>query len=141
MLRVKLDTDWSQPGIAMISFPALNPAKDVIAPTQTQTLHWQIAVAGSTINSPIITGGYNMSFDLAYDNTDLPARNIALPFTVQPGTVNLILVTLRYSVAGKRNTVLKKARQWLPADIVGALYQAPEKTTATPKKAAAKRKK
>jgi len=126
-LRVSLETDWSQPGRVILTIPALNPVKHIPAPAHTQQVHWRIAVSGSSITRPIITGAQSIVIDMPYEATLLPAQRIALPFTVQPDTLNVLMVSLQYTAEKKRGPLLIKAQEWWPADIVGVQYETPVK--------------
>ncbi|HEY4151374.1 MAG TPA: hypothetical protein VGM41_20690 [Chitinophagaceae bacterium] len=122
-LKAPLLVDWSQPGQVILNIPAMNPVRQIQAIARTQQVHWKIAVGGSLVGEPMITGGYATTLDLDYVDALLPARSIALPFTVQPGSLNAVVLSMQYSVLKKGILRLTTDQRWLPSGIIAAWYQ------------------
>ncbi len=71
----------------------------------------------------MITNAYTVAFTIDYADALLPARAIALPFNVLPGTLNTVLLSLEYPVLKKGSRRRLTDPRWLPAGIIGAWYQ------------------
>ena len=122
--RCRLKVDWGTDGTVTLRLPAMTPAEHIQAPAWTTQVHWTIAVAGSRIKKTEETDSYTMSFDMAYSNERLPARNIELPFRLAPGSINAVAVSIQYTTVNKGKKKRITDAVWLPAAIVDAWHEA-----------------
>ena len=65
---------------------------------------------------------YSTQQTIAYNNSIIPAQQVALPVLTAKGNLTIVFVTLRYTVIknGKQQIVQEQA--WVPGAVVAALY-------------------
>jgi hypothetical protein len=123
MWRIKfpIEVDWSLPGHVQVNFPAFNPAKDLAAKAGTTHIIWKIAVAGvTTAEYPQPVRNAPAEFRTACKNVELAENIVSLPYTLEPGTINIVAIALHlcFDEHGTR----QKDKTWEPAGLVGAYY-------------------
>jgi len=122
-LKKPVTVDWTVDGVVILLIPALNLLTDIAAPVHTKLLHWTISVAGSSISHPVNTDTHTVEFDMDYTDTPLPAEQIALPFSIKPGSINLLGVSIRYMALEKNRLKRITKPGWMPAAIASGFYQ------------------
>jgi hypothetical protein len=66
--------------------------------------------------------GAHTEFTTPCGDVELPKQTISIPYTLQPGTINIVALALhmRFNPSGTR----QKLKTWEPAGLVGAWYEA-----------------
>ena len=122
-MRVHPKIHWEEPGMVTLSLPKLIPATDLSAPPKTESVRMQIAALSCKAGNPSVVGSMHTTFaDIAYNGEEQEARDIALPLTLQPGELALIIPGLRYTVERAGNLEVVTNKDWQPLDIIDAAY-------------------
>jgi hypothetical protein len=122
-IKFPVEVDWSQPGNVQVKFPAFNPKKDLAGKSGTTHIIWKLAVAGVTtigrLPWPVI--GSETKFTTPYGDINLPENVISLPYTLKPGTINIVAIALH--LCFDEHETRQKQKTWEPAGLVAAYYQ------------------
>jgi hypothetical protein len=121
-IRFQVEVDWSQAGNVLVKFPAFNPKRHLAGKSGTSQIIWKIAVAGviTTGDLPWPVPGSETSFRTPYDDVNLPENEIKLPYTLLPGTINIVAIALH--LCFDKHGTRQKDKTWEPAGLVGAYY-------------------
>jgi hypothetical protein len=121
-IKFPIEVDWSEPGKVHLKFPAFNPKHDLSIKSGTTHLVWKIAVTGVIpADHPLPVKGSETSFTTPYGDLALPENTVSLPYTLSPGSINIVALALhlRYDEFGHR----QKQKIWEPAGVVGARWE------------------
>ena len=102
--------------------PSLNPVKDIIAPTGTQSVQLFIASGSCNPGKNTTVAGYSTSIIYTYSDTIVPEQNILLPIAAVVSNLTVTSAALRYTAKRKNGEMVTMERRWMPAAIIGAMY-------------------
>jgi hypothetical protein len=74
------------------------------------------------IKNKVATGSSVHAFTIPYDDIEIPAQNIQLPFPTPAGSLVMVAVSLTYYVFNKRELAPTNQVAFMPSAIVGAMY-------------------
>jgi hypothetical protein len=124
MWRIKfpIEVDWSKPGNVQLKFPAFNPQNDIAGKAGTTHIIWKIAVAGiTTAEYPQPLRNALAEFRTPYTKDELQENIISLPYKVEPGTINVVALSLHFCF--DEHETRQKQKTWEPAGLVGACWE------------------
>jgi hypothetical protein len=122
-IRFQVQVDWSVAGTVSIKFPSFNPLEKLGRKAGTTHLRWKIAVAGVTTDFvPRAINGCQTTFTTAYRDTDLPGKTVEIPYTRQPGSINIVALSLSFCFDNRETR--QKLKTWEPEGLISAHYQA-----------------
>jgi hypothetical protein len=106
-----------------LDIPAFVPVQSISAPDNTISVDCNITVAGCVLANGISTGNYSTSFSIPYNNNEISAQAITLPFTQAPGNLIVIAAVLTYNIsnAGKVEKCIEPF--FMPCTIIKAIYK------------------
>jgi hypothetical protein len=122
-VRLPITVDWSNPKMAMLQMPAIDTQTDMRAPAHTKTLHWRVAITGTTIDKPYPTHCFQFQFDTPFTPGTIPAQQVPLECSIVPDSLTIVAVSLCFSVQTKHYLKMRQEEPWTPAAIVGAHYE------------------
>lgn len=88
----------------------------------TETVNIFISACSYNVKSKQLTGMYSTQQTIAYENSNIPAQQLALPVLTAKENLTIVFITIRYTVIknGKQQIVQEQA--WVPGAVVAALY-------------------
>lgn len=122
-MRQPITVDWSNPKEAILQMPAIDTHNDMRAPAHTKVLHWMVAITGTTVEDPYTTHMYQVQFDIPFAD-HIPALQVPLKCNIVPDSLNIVAVSLCFSVMYKGDLKMRQEAPWTPAGIVAAHYEA-----------------
>ena len=115
---VPLQVDWSEPGVAVLSMPEIDPRRDIRAPANTVLVQCKVGITGCVIKKGWNTGSHVAVIDIPYTNTPVPAQRLRLPYETGKGRLTVVAVALEYRLSGKKRMYGSRQDAWLPAGII-----------------------
>jgi hypothetical protein len=138
-LKRKIKTDWSKKGKVSVTLPALNPLRDLGAPYTAEAIELKLMIAGCDVEERMSSGKALVKWEHAYEDTIVAENTVDLKIDLQPGSMYIIVLALKYKVKG----LLLKDKKRLPVDVIGSYFIPAEGETVpdTPSPKADKRRK
>lgn len=120
--KIKCSVERSTGNTLLLNIPAYNAAQKMQVPAGTKTVNIFILACSCNVQRKQLTGMYSIQQTIAYNNSNIPAQQIALPVQTAKGNLTIVFITLRYTVIknGKQQMVQEQA--WMPGAVVAALY-------------------
>ena len=117
-LKQTVTVDVNATNTISVNIPTLQPVQDITAPANTTAVLFTISAATCSLLTDDIADIVTKEMAIAYNDIELPAQKVELPVTVDPGTLTVVLLGLRYVVKGNITTAMK----WLPAGVMGSVW-------------------
>jgi hypothetical protein len=122
-MRVPPVIQWEQPGVVTLALPSFIPNRQISAPRNTESVRLEIMALCCKAGNPCTASSKYATFtDIPYTAAEQEARNFALPLTLQPGEIALIILGLKYAVETEGTRTVVANKEWQPIDIIGAAY-------------------
>lgn len=119
-MPVEMNVDWQTPGKVIVSIPSVVPKNEIRAPKHTVAIKITMTVTGCRIDKPTEKlAGHTSTIEMVYNDTRVPAAQIELPFTVEPGIINIVAASVKYFIGDEEEVMV---RHWRPAEVIGSCF-------------------
>jgi hypothetical protein len=112
--------DFSTKGKVIITVPALKIPNDIVAPSNTESVRLDFAVAGTMLRLPRNIDGAAASIEIPYNDGWIDTITKEMKFDCNEGALNVVAVSLHYTCKFGREREITDER-WTPATIVAAV--------------------
>lgn len=119
----KIQVDWSGPGIARITIPAIDPVKDIKAPRYTSSIDLWLSTTNFLINKESSECSRVQMIQIPYREGVIAPKELEFNIKLVPDSINVLSMGLRYNVPVTGAVLPEKSPKWLPATIIDAVYK------------------
>jgi hypothetical protein len=123
-LRVPLQMNWSEAGVAVLAIPAIDPLRHISAPNGTSLVHCKVGITSCFIANGWKIGSHSLSLDIPYKDVPFPAQQLRLPYTGGPGSLTIVAMALTYALPPDKRLYEERLQAWMPAGIVATRVEA-----------------
>lgn len=121
-LRWPLQVTWTASHVH-IPMPAMVPSNKIVAAAYTREVQWKIVVAGCHLKTGHITHSPVITLTIPYQDTELAAQEITIPFVAEPGSINVVVASMRSLMLLRGELREHKDLRWQPMDIVDVILR------------------
>jgi hypothetical protein len=121
-LKWPLQVNWTASHM-QIPIPAIIPSEKIVAAAYTREVEWKVVVTGCHLKTGHITYSPVITLTIPYQDVELPAQEITIPFVAEPGSINIVVASMRSLVLLRGELREHKNLRWQPMDIVDVILR------------------
>lgn len=121
MFRKPVASNWSPARKLMVTIPALELPRDIVAPPDTTEVCLKLALAGCRLRDFSTLPGSSTEIQMNYESGNLPARELELEFEPEPGSIYVFAAGLQYKREGRQEGKAL-GEEWTPVAIIDSGY-------------------
>jgi hypothetical protein len=119
-----MTVNWEQAGQVTISILEMKLESGLTAPEKTEIVYWKVTVCSCPLEESIPPSPpQRIQLELPYQEGVIPAQELVLPFTVQPGAIAIVAAALAFEHPKQYEDLETGSMRWKPAGIVGGWYR------------------